>query len=143
LNTKRAFSFKCHKIAAGRGRGEALISIDNICFYQTDPETGKIIEKGHALEGQSIANKVIIFCAGKGSSVVQGEGLHQLRKRGTAPQAMIIQEPDTILVAGAVIWRIPLVDRADEEFYRQVKNGSQVQVDADRGRITLMVERMR
>jgi predicted aconitase with swiveling domain len=140
---KRAVSFKCHKIAAGRGRGKALISIDDICFYQTDPETGKIIEKDHALEGRSIANRVIIFCAGKGSSVVQGEGLHQLRKRGTAPQAMIIQEPDTILVAGAVIWRIPLVNRVDKEFYRQVKNGSEVQVDADRGRITLIAERMR
>ena len=108
-----------------------------------DPETGKIIEKGHALEGQSIANKVLIFCAGKGSSVVQGEGLHQLRKKGTAPQAMIIQDPDTILVAGAVIWRIPLVDRVDKKFYRQVKNGSEVQVDADRGLITLIAERMR
>lgn len=137
---KREVSFKCHKIAAGQGRGEALISEDDICFYQTDPETGKIFEKGHALEGQSVANKVLIFRGGKGSSVVQGEGLHQLRKRGTAPQAMIVLNPDTTLVVGAVIWRVPMVDRVDEAFYRQVRNGSDVFVDAENGRITLTFE---
>jgi len=140
LKAKETASFKCHKIASGRGRGEALISADDMCFYQTDPETGKIFEKGHALEGQSVASKVVIFRAGKGSSVVQGEGLHQLRKKGTAPQAMIIQNPDTTLVAGAVIWKIPLVDRVEKGFYKQVKNGSEVQVDANRGRITLTIE---
>ena len=140
LKAERSVSFKCHKIAGGRGRGEALISSDAICFYQTDPETGKIFEKGHALEGQSVANKVVIFRSGKGSSVVQGEGLYQLRKKGTAPQAMIVEDPDTTLVAGAVIWRIPLVDRVEKGFYKQVKNGSEVQVDADRERITLTIE---
>jgi predicted aconitase with swiveling domain len=53
---------------------------------------------------------------------------------------MIVEDPDTTLVAGAVIWRIPLVDRVEKGFYKQVKNGSEVQVDADRGRITLTIE---
>ncbi len=136
---KRAITFKCHKITGGVGKGPALISADDICFYQANPETGKIFEKGHALEGQSVANKVVIFRAGKGSSVVQGEGLHQLTKRGMGPQAMIIRDPDTILVAGAVIWKIPLVDRVEEEFYRQVKDGSEVEVNAEQGLITLFV----
>lgn len=138
--TKRTISFKCHKITGGLGRGESLISADDICFYGADPDTGKIFEKGHDLEGQSVAQKVVIFRAGKGSSVVQGEGLHQLKKKGTVPAAMIIQDPDTVLVAGAVIWRIPLVDRVEKKFYKYVKNGSEVEVDADRGRITLTVE---
>ena len=42
---KREACFKCHKITTGQGCGEALISADDICFYQTDPETGKIFEK--------------------------------------------------------------------------------------------------
>ena len=137
---EQTVSFKCHKIAEGHGKGEVLISDDDICFYQTDPSTGKIFEKGHALEGQSVAGKVLIFCAGKGSSVVQGEGLHQLRKMGTAPQAMIIEHPDTTLVVGAVIWKVPLVDRVDKAFYDQVKNGSKVEVDADQGEIVLTIE---
>lgn len=137
---KRAVAFKCHKITGGVGRGEVLISADDICFYQANPETGVLFEKGHALQGQSIAHRILVFRAGKGSSVVQGEGLHQLTKRGMGPQAMIIRDPDTILVAGAVIWKIPLVDRVEEEFYRQVKDGSEVEVNADQGLITLYLE---
>lgn len=134
----KTFSFKCHKIAGGSGEGKALISNDDICFYQAEPKTGILIEKNHALEGQSIANRVLIFPAGKGSSVVQGEGLHQLTQYGNAPKALIIQTPDTVLVAGAVIWSIPLVDQVEEEFYTQIENGAYVRVDADHSVITLV-----
>lgn len=130
-------TFQCHKITGGQGEGEVLISRDDICFYQADPATGIIIEKNHALEGQSIAHKVLIFPAGKGSSVVQGEGLYQLTQKGTAPKAMIIRNPDTVLVAGAVIWKIPLVDQVEQEFYKLVQNKNYVIVNADEGLITL------
>jgi predicted aconitase with swiveling domain len=130
-------SFGCHRIAGGFGKGEALISKDPICFYQTNPETGMVTEPSHALEGQSIANKVLIFPGGKGSTVVQGEGLFQLLKKGNAPKAMIIKSPDTVLVTCAVVWKIPLVDRVDEEFYGKVVDNRMVEVDADKGLITL------
>lgn len=131
-------SFKCHRIAGGLGKGKVLISKDNICFYQTDPDTGTIIERNHALEGQSIANKVLIFPGGKGSTVVQGEGLYQLIKKGTAPKVMIIKRPDTVLVTCAVVWKIPLIDQVEEEFYGKVRDNSYVEVDADKGLITLI-----
>ena len=116
----------------------ALISKDPICFYQTDPDTGTIIEKDHALVGQSIAGKVLIFPGGKGSTVVQGEGLFQLIKRGKAPKAMVIKTPDTVLVSCAVVWKIPLIDRVDEEFYGKVSDNQYIEVDADKGLITLI-----
>jgi predicted aconitase with swiveling domain len=89
----------CHRIVRGKAEGEALISHDSICFYLVDPKTGKVIEPHHDLEGQSVAGKVLIFPGGKGSSVVQADGLYQLKLNGTAPKAMIIQNPDTVLVA--------------------------------------------
>ena len=138
MGDRQTVSFKCHKIAGGSGEGKTLISTQAICFYQTDPDTGCIIEKNHDLEGKSIANKILIFPNGKGSSVVQGDGLHKLTNKGTVPTAMVIRDPDTVLVTGAVIWRIPLVDQVEDEFYRQVKNGSHVRVDADKGLITLV-----
>lgn len=138
MNEKKTFSFKCHKIAGGSGEGKVLMSSDAICFYQAEPKTGIMIEHNHVLKGQSIANRVLIFPNGKGSSVVQGEGLHQLTQNGTAPKALIIQYPDTVLVAGAVIWKIPLVDQVEEEFYKQVENNAYVKVDADKGVITLI-----
>ena len=138
MGDKQTFSFKCHKITSGVGEGKALISSDPICFYNADPETGIIIEKNHALKGKSVASKVVIFPNGKGSSIVQGDGIYRLTKKGTAPKAMIIKEPDTILVAGAVIWKIPLVDQVEGEFYRQVEDDDYVKVNADGGVVTLI-----
>lgn len=138
MSDKQTFSFKCHKINGGSGEGKVLISTDKICFSQADPDTGIVIEKNHALKGQSVTNKVVIFPGGKGSSVVQSTGLYNLTKNKTAPQALIIRDPDTVLVVGAVVYKIPLVDKVEEEFYKQAENDDYVKVDADKGLVTLI-----
>ena len=47
------------KIFEGKTEGEALVTKDGISFYGgVDPDTGKIVEKGHELEGQSVAGKI-------------------------------------------------------------------------------------
>jgi hypothetical protein len=123
-------------IAEGRAGGEALVSQDEILFYLVDPQSGIVIEKGHSLEGKSIAGKILVFPAGKGSSSVQVDGLYQLLRRGNAPRGMIIERPDTILVTSAIIMEIPLVDRVDPAFYELVKDGDRLELDAGQGRLT-------
>ena len=115
--------FNCHKISEGKAKGEVLFSTDDFCFYLVNPENGVVIEKNHCLEGQSIAGKILIFPNGKGSSVVQADGLYQLKMKGTAPKALIIKNPDTTLVASAIIMETPMVDRVAADFYTEVKNG--------------------
>lgn len=131
-------NYVCHKICSGSAEAEVLISKDDICFYLADPETGIVIEKNHDLEGKSFKDKVLVFPSGKGSSVVQGDGLYMLSKNKTGPKAMIIQHPDTVLVTGAIIMGVPLVDRVEEGFYQKIKNGDRVKVDANNGLISLM-----
>lgn len=128
-------TYKCHKISEGLATGEVLFSKDDFCFYLVDPKTGIVIEKQHCLYGKSIAGKVLVFPNGKGSSVVQADGMYQLQAAGTEPKAMIIKNPDTTLVASAIIMETPLVDRADEVFYKEVKDGDIVTVDATNGLI--------
>lgn len=53
--------FSCQKISEGVAEGEALVSSDEIMFYLIDPKTGVVIEPAHALEGQSMAGKILIF----------------------------------------------------------------------------------
>jgi predicted aconitase with swiveling domain len=130
-------TFFCHKISEGKVEGPVLISQDEILFYLCDPETGQVIEEGHDLEGQSVAGKILVFPAGKGSSSVQVDGLYQLLTRNNAPKGMIIQRPDTILVTSAIIMEIPLVDRVEDEFYRNVENGDYLFLDADSGKIII------
>lgn len=123
--------YSCHKISEGKAEAEALVSSDNIMFYLIKPETGVVIEPAHALYGQSMAGKILIFPGGKGSSVVQADGLFQLNKHGNMPKAMIIQYPETVLVSSAIIMDIPMVDRVDPEFYKDIKSGDSVIVNAD------------
>ncbi len=131
-------TYNCHKISDGVVEGEVLISTDDIMFYLLDPETGIMIEKGHSLEGKSVAGKILVFPGGKGSSVVQADGMFQLAMKNNAPKAMIIKNPETVLVSSAIIMETPMVDRVDEEFYKTIKDGDRIRLDADNGQITLL-----
>ena len=57
-------------ISRGIGTGELLVSSEPISFLSgVDPETGIVVERGHPLEGRSIAGRVLAFPYGKGSTV--------------------------------------------------------------------------
>ena len=135
MNTAK--SYGCHKISEGIAQGEILYTPDDICFYLVDPKTGVIIEDGHEACGKSVAGKVLVFPSGKGSSVVQADGLYQLNMHGNAPQAMVIDYADTVLVSSAIIMGIPMVNNVDKTFYDTVKQGDSVTVDADQSLITI------
>lgn len=125
--------FSCHKISEGKAQAEAIISEDRIMFYQIVPATGEVMEKAHALEGKSIAKRVLIFPGRKGSSVVQADGLYQLNMHQNMPAAMVVQYPEPVLVSSAIIMEIPLVDKVDSAFYEMVKDGDSIVVNADEG----------
>ena len=130
--------FTCRRIAEGTASGEILISRDDICFYLIDPKTGIVIEKGHDLEGRSVAGKVLVFPTGKGSSVVQADGLYQLQLHGNAPKAMIIRHADTVLVASAIIMGIPMVHMLPQDFYDYLEDGKFAVVDSDLAKVTVV-----
>lgn len=130
--------FSCHKISEGKVQAEAIISKDRIMFYQVRPEDGTMEEKDHCLEGQIIAGKALLFPGGKGSSVVQQDGLYHLDRFHNMPSALIVQDPDPVLVAGAIIMELPMVDRLPQEFYNTVKNGDMLVVNADEGYVEIL-----
>jgi predicted aconitase with swiveling domain len=121
----------------GYGEGEALVSHEAICFYLSDPKTGIIREKGHELEGKSIANKVLVFPSGKASSVVQIDGLYKLASNNVAPEAMIVKDVETVLVVSAFIAKVPLVDRLEKEPFEVIRTGDFVKVDAKKDIVTI------
>jgi predicted aconitase with swiveling domain len=120
------------KVAKGRAEAEAVVSEDAISFYGgVEPETGKVVEKGHSLEGQVITGKVLVFPTGKGSTV-GSYAIYQMKKLGTAPAAIVNKEIETIVAVGAIIAGIPCVDQID---IGKMKTGDKVVVDADSGRV--------
>lgn len=128
---------KCRKISEGKAEGEVIVSKDSVCFYLVEPETGVVVEKNHDIEGKSIAGKILVMPSGKGSSVVQADGLFKLAQNDKAPKAMIIEHADTVLVSGAIIMEIPMVHKVEDKFYKTVINGNVVSLDADKGIIRL------
>ena len=128
---------RCRKISEGKADGEVIVSKDSVCFYLVEPETGVVVEKNHDIEGKSIAGKILVMPSGKGSSVVQADGLFKLAKNDKAPKAMIIEHADTVLVTGAIIMEIPMVHKVEAKFYKTVIDGDVVSLDADKGIIRL------
>ncbi|MCS7136276.1 MAG: DUF126 domain-containing protein [Nitrososphaerota archaeon] len=113
-------------IKGGMAEGEALVSSQPISFYGgVDPETGVIKEKGHELEGKSIAGKILIFPYGKGSTV-GSYVMYRLKKKGVAPNAIINQRCEPIVAVGAIISNIPTVDCVDTSKF---KNGDWIKIE--------------
>jgi predicted aconitase with swiveling domain len=113
-------------IKAGRAKGVALVSPDPIGFFgMINAETGIIVEKGHPLEGESVAGRVLVFPTGKGSTV-GSYSLYRLAKAGLAPVAIINAESEPIVAVGAIISNIPMLDQVDIE---QIHSGDLVMVD--------------
>ena len=90
-----------------------------------------VVEKGHELEGQSIAGRVLVFPTGKGSTV-GSYTLYRLKKAGLAPAAIVNAECETITAVGCIISEIPCVDHIPIE---KIKTGMQVSVDGESGTV--------
>jgi predicted aconitase with swiveling domain len=117
-------------IHPGQVRGEALVTAQGISFFGgIDPENGLVVERGHELEGQSIAGKVLVFPSGKGSTV-GSYTLYRLKANGKAPLAIINAECETITAVGCIIAEIPCLDQVPLE---HLKTGQILSLDAGEG----------
>lgn len=125
---------KGRKICQGKAKGMAIVSDKPISFYGgVDPETGVVVEKGHPLEGKCIANKVLVFPSGKGSTV-GSYTIYRLKKNGKAPKAMVLKESEAIVAVGAILAEIPCIDKIKIE---KIKDGSTIEVNADKGEVKI------
>ncbi|WP_209673388.1 DUF126 domain-containing protein [Methanolinea mesophila] len=121
-------------ISKGTGEGDLLVSPVPISFLSgVDPDSGVIVEKGHPLEGRSMAGKVMVFPYGKGSTV-GSYVLYALSRNGHGPAAIINSEAEPIIAVGAIIGDIPMVDRLDIDL-SELKDGIRARVDGDRGEV--------
>ncbi len=115
-------------IRRGKAQGIALTSTEPIGFLGgVDGETGIVTEKGHPLEGQCIAGRVLVFPTGKGSTV-GSYILYQLAVNGCAPAAILNAESEPIVAVGAIIADIPMVDRLP---IADIHTGDHISVDGE------------
>jgi len=123
---------KGRRIYRGVAEGEAIVTKDGISFYGgVDPDTGKVVEVGHELEGQSITGKILVFPMGKGSTV-GSYTLYRMKKNNTAPAAIVNKQIDTIIAVGCIISEIPCVDKID---VNEIKSGQRLFVNGSEGTV--------
>lgn len=116
----------------GKAAGQALVTAQGISFFGgVDPETGVVVERGHELEGHSIAGKVLVFPTGKGSTV-GSYTLYRLKHNGLAPAAIINADCETITAVGCIISEIPCVDQIAIE---QISTGAQIKIEGENVRV--------
>jgi predicted aconitase with swiveling domain len=121
-------------ITDGRGEGQVLRSSEPVSFYgAVDIDTGEFIEEGHELEGETIADRVLVFPRGKGSTV-GSYVLYGLANNGVAPAAIVNEATETIVATGAILGEIPCVDSPEVDL-STLTDGERVVVDADEGRL--------
>jgi len=95
------------------------------------------VEDGHELEGKCLSGKVLVFPHGKGSTV-GSYVMYQLKKNNVAPAAIINRSAEPIVVVGAIISDIPMVDSTDPDPIEIIKNGDIVRVDGTKGVVTIL-----
>jgi hypothetical protein len=122
-------------IVEGRAKAEALVSCKPLSFLGgVDPADGKVTEKNHDLCGECIKGKVLCFPHGHGSTV-GSYVLYSLAKKGLAPKAILNETADPVVVVGAIIADIPMMDQLD---IKQIRTHDVVEVDADKGTVTIL-----
>ena len=122
-------------IVEGKCTAEALVSVKPISFLGgVDPADGRIVEKNHDLCGECIKDKVLCFPHGRGSTV-GSYVLYSLAKKGLAPSAIVNQTADPVIVVGAIIADVPMVDQID---IKNIRTGDTVEVDACRGVVKIL-----
>jgi len=93
-----------------------------------------VVEYGHELEGKCVTGKVLVFAGGKGSTGGSWTIL-RMADQGTAPAAMINVETEAIVAIGAILGKIPLVDKLDKDPTKIIKTGDFIKVDANKGEV--------
>nr|WP_235679439.1 DUF126 domain-containing protein [Aquibium microcysteis] len=115
------------------GRGRALVLDAPISFWGgVDPATGRIADVRHPQCGESVAGTVLVLPGTIGSSSASAV-LLELVHAGRAPAALVLHEPDAILLLGLIVaremgWRTPVALRLARERHRAFR-GHTVTVD--------------
>ncbi len=116
-------SVKAEVLIAGHGgAGRALVLSAPISFWGgVDAATGRIADVRHPQCGATIAGRVLFLPGTIGSSSASAV-LLELVHNGHAPAALILHEPDAILLLGLIVaremgWDTPVAVKLDREIF--------------------------
>ena len=117
--------------------GEALVTDVPITFLGfVNRNTGVIEEEGHPINGQSMANKILIFPKGSGSTVAPYV-LLGLFYNGNGPIAIINTDLDQQTIPACSLLGIPYAHSFDDNPCQAVNNGDKIRLKLNNGNVKL------
>ncbi|HEX6127687.1 MAG TPA: DUF126 domain-containing protein [Candidatus Limnocylindria bacterium] len=123
-------------LAPGAATGRALVLTEPLSLWGgLDPSSGLLIDPHHPQRGASLAGRVVVMPAARGSSS-SSSVLAEAARAGVAPAALLLGEPDLILAVGAAVAeelygvRIPVLALPPEEL-AAVPDGASLTVGED------------
>jgi len=129
---------RCHIGVGPSVTGTALVADDNFSArYDLDRINGVFSRPQHKLHGQSYVDMILVLNTAKGG-VASAWMLHEMTTRKIAPKALILNSANTILVQGAALANLSMVDRfEDGDITGLIKTGETVTVDPAAGEIRI------
>jgi predicted aconitase with swiveling domain len=128
-------------LAPGTARATGLVLTEPLSLWGgMDPASGEVIDARHPQRGASLAGRVVVMPAARGSSS-SSSVLAEAVRSGHAPAAILLGEPDLILAVGAAVAeelygvRVPVLVVAPEEL-ATIGDG-QVLAVAEDGEVTI------
>jgi len=91
-----------HVLLSGTATGPALVLDEPLSMWGgLDPESGEIIDRRHPQSGAIVTGTVLLLPWGRGSSSASSV-LAEAIRLDTAPSAIVMLEPDDIILLGAL-----------------------------------------
>lgn len=115
----------------GEAHGEVVVLDEPLSMWGGfDPETGLLIDRHHPQAGLNLTGRIVVMPSGRGSSS-SSSVLAEAIRIGTAPAAIVLREPDDIILLGALVARelyglVHPIVVADAETYEELKTGQVV-----------------
>jgi hypothetical protein len=140
----RRIEIKCRAVINGVAEGEALVTKQPLCLYDSlDPKSGFIMNRRHGLYGINVSGKVLVFPYGIGSTTSSATILEASRCNKN-PCAIVNLETEPLIVVGAILAEklygrvIPIVDKPETNPMDAIKDGDMVKVNANVGFIEVI-----
>ena len=99
----RGVELQGRALVAGEAAGPALVLEAPLSLWGgMDPRSGRLSDHHHPQLGATVSGRVLVMPSGRGSSS-SSSVLAEAIRLGTAPLAILLAEPDEILVLGALV----------------------------------------
>ena len=130
--------FSVRRAVGPIAEGEALVSSQHFSpRYDLDRDAGTFSRPGHPLEGMSLAGKILLF-PGVLGGVAGGWTFLELRSRGRGPAALVFGQTNPVMVQGAIMAGIPILDGIDPHAFAAIKDGDVIRVDPQNLRVEVI-----